>query len=120
MSNKRALVAAVLNVTAASDVFTQDLEDLEESEKPTSRRSPRRPSKRASPVNDAPPSPGARRPAAPLDEWLEAFTRPDNAKALEALWRGVTQPDLWETWSPSEQVQLMAAKNAAKKRLGLA
>jgi len=28
MSNKRALVAAVLNVTAASDIFTQDLEDL--------------------------------------------------------------------------------------------
>lgn len=30
MSNKRALVAAVLNVTAASDIFTQDLEDLPE------------------------------------------------------------------------------------------
>src|SRR3990167_6517415 len=31
MSNKRALVAAVLNVTAASDIFTQDLEDYQES-----------------------------------------------------------------------------------------
>lgn len=30
MSNKRALVAAVLNVTAASDIFTQDLEDYQE------------------------------------------------------------------------------------------
>ena len=30
MSNKRALVAAVLNVTAASDIFTQDIEDLPE------------------------------------------------------------------------------------------
>jgi len=30
MANKRALVAAVLNVTAASDIFTQDLEDLHE------------------------------------------------------------------------------------------
>lgn len=28
MSNKRALVAAVLNVTAASDIFTQDIEDM--------------------------------------------------------------------------------------------
>jgi len=28
MANKRSLVAAVLNVTAASDIFTQDLEDL--------------------------------------------------------------------------------------------
>jgi hypothetical protein len=30
MANKRALIAAVLNVTAASDIFTQDLEDLPE------------------------------------------------------------------------------------------
>lgn len=30
MANKRSLVAAVLNVTAASDIFTQDLEDLVE------------------------------------------------------------------------------------------
>jgi hypothetical protein len=29
MANKRALIAAVLNATAASDIFTQDLEDLE-------------------------------------------------------------------------------------------
>ena len=29
MANKRSLVAAVLNVTAASDIFTQDLEDLQ-------------------------------------------------------------------------------------------
>lgn len=28
MANKRSLVAAVLNVTAASDIFTQDLEDM--------------------------------------------------------------------------------------------
>ena len=29
MANKRSLVAAVLNTTAASDIFTQDIEDLE-------------------------------------------------------------------------------------------
>ena len=58
-------------------------------------------------------------PAAPFDEWIEAFTRPDNAKALEALWRGVTQPDLWETWSASQQVEITAAKNRAKQRLGI-
>jgi len=36
MANKRALVAGILNVTAASDVFTQDLEDFarEEAEEP--------------------------------------------------------------------------------------
>jgi len=110
MSNKRALVAAVLNVTAASDVFTQDLEDLEEKpEKPAP----------AKPARPPEPSASDRPAAAPLEEWLEAFTKPDNVKALEALWRGVTAPDLWETWSAAEQVQLTAAKNAAKKRLGL-
>jgi hypothetical protein len=34
MANKRSLVAAVLNVTAASDIFTQDLEDLPREEMP--------------------------------------------------------------------------------------
>jgi hypothetical protein len=29
MANKRSLVAAVLNVTAASDIFTQDIEDIQ-------------------------------------------------------------------------------------------
>jgi len=29
MANKRSLIAAVLNVTAASDIFTQDLEDMD-------------------------------------------------------------------------------------------
>jgi hypothetical protein len=32
MANKRALVAGILNVTAASDVFTQDLEDFRRDE----------------------------------------------------------------------------------------
>lgn len=35
MANKRSLVAAVLNATAASDIFTQDIEDMEpQNEKP--------------------------------------------------------------------------------------
>lgn len=34
MANKRSLVAAVLNVTGASDIFTQDLEDLPAAERP--------------------------------------------------------------------------------------
>lgn len=39
MATKRALVAAVLNVTAASDIFTQDLEDLPESDRPSESKS---------------------------------------------------------------------------------
>ena len=34
MADKRALVAAVLNVTAASDLFTQDMEDFADTKKP--------------------------------------------------------------------------------------
>ena len=113
MGNKRSLIAAVLNVSATSDVFTQDLEDLQEPEKP----------EKPAPPKSAPSRPESekeqRPPAAPLDEWLEAFTRPDNLKALEALWRGVTQPDLWETWSKSEQALLTHAKDVAKQRLGV-
>jgi hypothetical protein len=30
MAQKRALIAAILNATAASDVFTQDVEDMPE------------------------------------------------------------------------------------------
>jgi hypothetical protein len=42
MANKRSLVAAVLNVTAASDIFTQDLEDSppEEPKRPAERMTP--------------------------------------------------------------------------------
>jgi phage recombination protein Bet len=66
------------------------------------------------------PPPLSQHVTAAFDEWMDAFTKPTTAKSLEALWRGVTQPDLWETWSSAQQVQLTAAKNAAKKRLGLA
>jgi len=40
MANKRALVAATLNVTAASDLFTQDLEDDDEPVRPVTPSAP--------------------------------------------------------------------------------
>jgi hypothetical protein len=123
MAGKRALIAAVLNVTAASDLLTQDLED-EEKEPP---KGPTKPAPTAPHTETEPesgreevPAPLSRHVTAAFDEWMDAFTKPTTAKSLEALWRGVTQADLWETWSSTQQVQLTAAKNAAKKRLGLA
>jgi hypothetical protein len=74
---------------------------------------------RALPKAPAPP-PDMERETAPLDEWLAAFEEPTSEKALLALWKGVTRPELWETWSAAQQVELTAAKNAAKRRLGLA
>lgn len=45
MANKRSLVAAVLNVTGASDIFTQDIEDLPQPEvKPEEKRPTKTPS----------------------------------------------------------------------------
>jgi phage recombination protein Bet len=55
---------------------------------------------------------------APLNDWIEAFKAPTTLKALQALWKGCTMPDLWETWSPEEQDQLTKAKDEAKQRLG--
>lgn len=40
MANKRSLVAAVLNVTAASDIFTQDLDDTPLPDQPTTGTAP--------------------------------------------------------------------------------
>ena len=122
MANKRALVAAVLNVTGTSDVFSQDLEDEEEL--------PKAPTKRADHTETDPDSGREEMPAGPppvppklvaaaFSEWMDAFTKPTTAKALEALWRGVTMPDLWNTFTADQQVQLTAAKNAGKKRLGV-
>jgi hypothetical protein len=42
MSNKRALVAAVLNVTAASEIFTQDVADKDERDDEDDEAPPRR------------------------------------------------------------------------------
>lgn len=67
---------------------------------------------------EPPPSRGTA-VAAPLEEWKIAMGQASTPKALEHLWKGCTTPTLWPTWAPDEQQQLTAAKDAAKKRLGL-
>jgi hypothetical protein len=85
-----------------------DTETLDESE--NGRALPKAPS----------PPPEIERETTPYDEWIRSFTKPTNEKALQALWAGVSKPELWETWSAAQQIGLTAAKNTAKKRLGLA
>ena len=124
MANKRALVAAVLNVTAASDLLTQDLEDAPPQ--------PEKLTETATIIPLVPPVPreegeGGDLPlemegeiaAAPLDEWLLAIDEAKTAKSLQAVWKGCTAPVLWPTWSPDEQARLIEAKNTAKQRLGV-
>jgi hypothetical protein len=58
--------------------------------------------------------------SAPLEEWLQAMAEVTSRKGLQDLWKGVTAPSLWSSWSPAEQEYLTAAKDAAKQRLGVA
>lgn len=74
MANKRAKMAMVLNVTAASDCFSQDLEDMDEALRDHLARHP----------DDAP----AATPAEPAQ--LPAYTDEDFTKNLPA-WRGLIE-----------------------------
>lgn len=79
MSNKRALVAAVLNVTAASDIFTQDMEDLAH-EEVVAERPPVR-------ARHDTPTPS---PQGEVDEVAPEPSEPDqNAEDREELLRGI-------------------------------
>ena len=63
MANKRSLVAAVLNATAASDIFTQDIEDMADSgqhDQPV----------QVSPSSTAAPSPAQPAPAVQIPEGM--------------------------------------------------
>jgi len=87
MANKRSLVAAVLNTTAASDIFTQDIEDMAQFEPRTeSAPPPASPSSADSPV--IPTAGGAE--AAPR------FINADQAIALEDRCKEVGKAG-WQT-----------------------
>ncbi len=82
MANKRSLVAAVLNTTAASDIFTQDIEDTPQ---PISQ-----PEKDVTPVVQAPP----------LQDVLDAISRmktKSEKEAAKALAERLTDPDQVKT-----------------------
>jgi hypothetical protein len=52
-------------------------------------------------------------------DWKRALAN-STVENCEALWRGVTQPEIWREFTASQTVELTSIKNAAKKRLGLA
>jgi len=85
MANKRSLVAAVLNATAASDIFTQDIEDMPQAEKV---------------VNVAPPKPLTE---AQLKKALAEFTAKglDEQKIRAAIGHDKpwTTPELNDAWA---------------------
>lgn len=119
MANKRSLVAAVLNVTAASDIFTQDLEDLVEERPARPRREPEPALAAAEPQPAAPEAAPEQTPRAPLEEWVAAMQQAQTGPALHELWKACTAPAVWETWSGQEKALLTAIKDESKRRLGI-
>jgi hypothetical protein len=104
MATKRALVAMVLAVTAASDVFAQDLEELPEGvELDAPATEPRRASK---PRTQAPQ---ARPPAAPR---ADGAISDSQERVLEAtlVAAGVTRPELCEAFGIETLAHLPVAK----------
>lgn len=87
MANKRALVAAVLNVTAASDVFTQDLEDFagKDDDEPSAppAPAPRKAAPAPRPTDEAPPERPA--PDDPREDEDSAARGVDEAQERQIL-----------------------------------
>jgi phage recombination protein Bet len=96
---------------------TLDLEEAETSDPPAGSRAPHTETDPESGREEVPPAPEL--VAKAFEDWIVAFGRIE-ASGLEALWRGVRLPELWPTFSIEQQIQLGAAYNAARKRLGLA
>lgn len=84
---------------------------------------PKAPEKRADPVTRTaetePESGRDERLERTFNQWMVSFTRPANPDQLEALWLECHLPETWPHFNASQQVQLTAAYNAAKRRLGI-
>jgi len=96
MADKRALVAAVLNATAASDVFTQDLEDAVGGE-PSSGTSPGAAPSGALPAGGGTPN----RVALASEQRTEGpapLPAPTSWKQLQALVEEAYDADTWEAF----------------------
>lgn len=94
MAFKRALVAAAINATNTSELWTQDLEDMRPNGSGEADDSP--PSNLSTPPGKASPRPASARPEAqkPASTAKIAFPTPDSrAKMIAALNAGPGQPD---------------------------
>ena len=121
MANKRSLVAATLNATAASDIFTQDMEDAPEPE--------------AAPVVEtpvavvAPPPPQRKQlvaavPAPPangealLTDWLAVLKGATTLAELDKEWARLTVAGGWFYKLPNEaKMKLSMARDSRKVQL---
>ena len=64
------------------------------------------------------PEPETEPPPAPVQDWIRAFHAAQSLLALQALWKTLTKPDVWEAFTDTERGQITQAKDAGKNRLG--
>lgn len=116
MAKKRAHVDAILTATAASDIFTQDVEDHPPAPPPPATEAP--PGSPAGPSNigtsghsDAseappgdPPPPDAH--ALALEDWRRELAEAGSLEKLSALWKSLEKPTVWSNFKGPEQVGL--------------
>ena len=121
MANKRSLVAAALNATAASDIFTQDMEDAPEPEAAPVVETP------VAVVAPPPPQrkqPGAAVPAPPangevlLTDWLAVLKGATTLAELDKEWARLTVAGGWFHKLPNEaKMKLSMARDSRKVQL---
>lgn len=133
MANKRALVAAVLNVTAASETFTQDLEDAQETPPgpPTTAVKDNHlfpPEEPVGPVVSIDRTTGEvlepERSGDPVEadvvDIIGKFEAETDAKEGAALFHRVTKVGgFWALLTTSQQNRIIAAKDGMKRKLGV-
>lgn len=115
MANKRAQIAAVLNVTATSDVFTQDLEDRDDEkddEKDNQKDNDRSNDEPSAPVE--PP----RRPTAVFTEWKQTMLNVETEISARHVWSLIQSPDIRKTFTEEQFAELVDIKDQKKHEMG--
>ena len=118
MAKKRAHVDAILTATAASDIFTQDVEDFHQPEpeaKPESPAAPPGPAAEDGGKESPPPSAGDENPA--VEDWKRELREADSIEKLAALWKSLQKKEVWPNFQPTEQGAMEAAKDTRKGEL---
>ena len=130
MAKKRAHVDAILTALAASDIFTQDLEDKTEPEKAPEAEKPPKVESPAAPLDPAVKGEGKESPAPPagdvpppdthalaVEDWKLTLRESKTLEELSALWKTLQKKEVWVHFSGPEQVDLTMAKDRRKQEL---
>jgi len=74
-------------------------------------------------ANGAPEEPEKRSASAPrtapLDEWIQAIEETQSPTALQGVWKVMNESAVFRTLSPDQMARVIAARDNAKRRLGI-